>query len=189
MGPRPPQTQPADCHPQVIAEIKSRGVRGASGKHEITFGQLFEETDNIFDALAGILKTGKKYGVVDFEGEQLWQGQNDRSVITLLKEEHSGIQIRRRLKANLRTPTPGSKRGGFGNSWEEGAACAVCGKRIYQAEWVGVSGKSLHKGCFKCHGTPEYSCSKRLTQTEYHVAADMKWRCKRCHDVTERARF
>ena len=37
----------------------------------VTFGLLFEETANIFDALVGILKTSKKYGVVHFNGDQV----------------------------------------------------------------------------------------------------------------------
>eukprot|EP00729_Bicosta_minor_P016203 gene16203-19132_t len=46
---------------KLISEIKSRGYTDDDGKHAITFGQLFEETDQIFDALSGICKTAKKY--------------------------------------------------------------------------------------------------------------------------------
>ena len=51
---------------------------------------MFYETDNIFEALAGILKTAKKYNVVEFEGDTLFQGTSDKVIITLLKESHEG---------------------------------------------------------------------------------------------------
>ena len=55
---------------QLIDEIKKRGTTNASGQPVVTFGVLFEETANIFDALVGILKTAKKYFVVSF-GEEM----------------------------------------------------------------------------------------------------------------------
>ena len=39
-----------------------------SGAPQVTFGCLFEETANTFDALSGILKTAKKYKVCACEG-------------------------------------------------------------------------------------------------------------------------
>ena len=47
---------------RVISEIKQRGyeIDDGTGRTGITFGQLFDETDQIFDALSGILKTSKK---------------------------------------------------------------------------------------------------------------------------------
>ena len=44
-----------------------------------------------------------RYKIVTFKGEQLWQGKDDDTVITLLTETHTGIKIRRRLKKNLAT--------------------------------------------------------------------------------------
>ncbi len=74
----------------IILHIISRGrpVKGAFS--EISFGQLFYETDNIFEALAGTLKTAKKYGVVDYEGDLLFQGTNDTTMIRLVKDKHEG---------------------------------------------------------------------------------------------------
>ena len=46
---------------QMIHEISTRGHSNGSGQTQITFGQLFDETANIFDALVGILKTARKY--------------------------------------------------------------------------------------------------------------------------------
>ena len=58
----------------LIKEIKHRGAANADGRHQITFKELFEQTGNVFDALSGICRTARKYGVIAFEGEQLWQG-------------------------------------------------------------------------------------------------------------------
>lgn len=73
----------------MIDEIKNRGApvssffchcdaclilycfQNGAGQPCITFGQLFEETANIFDALVGILKTAKKYAVLWYEGDQV----------------------------------------------------------------------------------------------------------------------
>lgn len=86
---------------QLIDEITTRGYVNADGQPEITFGQLFEETANIFDALSGICKTAKKYKVLIYEAEQLWQGQNDATKITLLKSTFDGVKVKRRRKADL----------------------------------------------------------------------------------------
>ena len=140
------------------------------------------ETADIFDALAGILKTAKKYHVVDFAAEQLWQGQHDDTIIRLLKEEHDGIKIKRRRKRDLKNAPGNAKTSGFGHSFEQGAKCEVCTKTIYQAEWVGAGGKSYHKGCFVCA-----SCGKKLLMNNYHVSFDRKYRCQRCHMHAEKS--
>lgn len=41
----------------------SLGSKGPGGKVEITYGPLFVETANTFEALSGTLKTAKKYKV------------------------------------------------------------------------------------------------------------------------------
>ena len=47
---------------KLIEMIQHYGERDAStGVHNITFGHLFEETANVFDALSGICKTARKY--------------------------------------------------------------------------------------------------------------------------------
>ena len=66
------------------------GSVGRSGQHEITYGPLFVETANTFEALSGTLKTAKKYNVVEYEGELLYQGASDNVVITLLKDTFDG---------------------------------------------------------------------------------------------------
>ena len=44
----------------MIAQIQKYGKAGPHGQVEVSFGKLFEETAQIFDALSGILKTCKK---------------------------------------------------------------------------------------------------------------------------------
>eukprot|EP00037_Helgoeca_nana_P030602 m.379770 g.379770 ORF g.379770 m.379770 type:complete len:1270 (+) comp28230_c0_seq24:374-4183(+) len=165
---------------RVIDQVKLLGTLGRDGKYEVSFGRMFVETSQIFDALSGILKTAKKYGVVEFEGEQLWQGQNDDTVIRLVKQVHSGIKIKRRQKKDLKSAPKDAKTSGFGHGFEQGAKCTVCTKTIYQAEWVGAGGKSFHKSCFRCAG-----CNKMLQQADYFVSFDRKFRCKRCHNESE----
>lgn len=55
----------------------------------------------MFDALSGLLKTAKKYKVVEYSGEQLWQGRDDQTKITLVSEQFTGIKIRRRSTVDL----------------------------------------------------------------------------------------
>lgn len=164
---------------KLISEIKSRGYTDDDGKHAITFGQLFEETDQIFDALSGICKTAKKYKVLAFDAEQLWQGQNDSTVITLLKETHDGVEIKRRKKSSL-VNIPASRKGGsgFGGSSlaTQNAKCHVCEKTVYQVEFVGASDKAFHKNCFRCK-----TCNSKLSQNDYAVGHDRNFRCGAHH--------
>ena len=162
---------------KLIAEIKSRGYVGADGKHEITFGQLFEETGNIFDALSGICKTAKKYSVVGYDAEQLWQGTNDTTVIKLLKETHDGVEIKRRKKSSLvQVPVKAATSFGSGSLSGQGAKCHVCQKTVYQMEFVGASDKAFHKTCFRCT-----TCMRVLQMNDYAVGADMKFYCTAHH--------
>jgi len=52
---------------------------------KVTFGTLFndEECANIFEALVGTLRAGKKRKVLTYEGELLLQGVHDNVEITL----------------------------------------------------------------------------------------------------------
>uniref|UniRef100_A0A452GTW3 Actin-binding Rho-activating protein n=1 Tax=Gopherus agassizii TaxID=38772 RepID=A0A452GTW3_9SAUR len=55
------------------------------GKIQVTFGELFDRYVHISDKVVGILMRARKHGLVDFEGEMLWQGRDDHVIITLLK--------------------------------------------------------------------------------------------------------
>lgn len=65
----------------IIGEV---GVRGEDGRARVTFGRLFERYVRVSDKVVGILLRARKHGHVHFEGEMLWQGQDDGVVITLL---------------------------------------------------------------------------------------------------------
>ena len=63
------------------------GDRGCAehGTETVTveFGKLFEHYVTISNKLVGVLLRARKQGLVHFEGEMLWQGQDDRVLITL----------------------------------------------------------------------------------------------------------
>ena len=131
-----------------------------------------------------------RYGVVAYDGEQLWQGKDDDTVVRLVKTSHEGIKIRRRRNRDLRGAPSGGKSSGFGAAVEANAKCHICGKTVYQSDRLGASGKVFHKACFRCNGSPlKPNCNKKLAQNDYYVAADGMWRCKRCHTDFEQARF
>uniref|UniRef100_A0A914WEI4 Costars domain-containing protein n=1 Tax=Plectus sambesii TaxID=2011161 RepID=A0A914WEI4_9BILA len=52
---------------------------------QITFGPLFYLYSHYSDKLVGMLLRARKYGLVHFEGEMLYQRQDDHKIITLLK--------------------------------------------------------------------------------------------------------
>lgn len=72
---------------QVIRNIGEARDRDRDGGGVITvkFGKLFEHYVTISNKLVGILLRARKQKLVDFEGEMLWQGQDDHVVITLLQ--------------------------------------------------------------------------------------------------------
>ncbi|KAF5915224.1 actin-binding Rho-activating protein [Diceros bicornis minor] len=65
--------------------IRTMAPRRRDGKIQVTFGDLFDRYVRISDKVVGILMRARKHGLVDFEGEMLWQGRDDHVVITLLK--------------------------------------------------------------------------------------------------------
>ncbi|NXG54108.1 ABRA protein, partial [Hemiprocne comata] len=65
--------------------IESMAKPRPNGKIQVTFGELFERYVRISDKVVGILLRARKHGLVDFEGEMLWQGRDDNVIITLLK--------------------------------------------------------------------------------------------------------
>ncbi|NXQ84101.1 ABRA protein, partial [Nyctibius grandis] len=65
--------------------IESMAEPRPDGKVQVTFGELFERYVRISDKVVGILMRARKHGLVDFEGEMLWQGRDDNVIITLLK--------------------------------------------------------------------------------------------------------
>uniref|UniRef100_A0A8C5MKJ0 Actin-binding Rho-activating protein n=1 Tax=Leptobrachium leishanense TaxID=445787 RepID=A0A8C5MKJ0_9ANUR len=80
-----------DAHTHVGKEveelclvIKNIGVRGDDGHTRVTFGKLFEAYVKISNKLVGVLLRGRKHGLLQFDGEMLWQGKDDHVIITLI---------------------------------------------------------------------------------------------------------
>jgi hypothetical protein len=157
---------------QLIDIFQKHGARSNEGKFEMTFHKLFQITEDVFDALAGLLRTAKKYAVVGFQADMLLQGQNDRDILTLLKEKHDGVKIDRR-KSNTLVISP--DKGGFGKKTlaEQFLPCHVCKKTVYPMEFVGASEKSFHKSCFRCT-----TCKGQLKQSDYSVGPDGNFYCE-----------
>ncbi|XP_049710260.1 actin-binding Rho-activating protein [Elephas maximus indicus] len=65
--------------------IRTMAHHRRDGKVQVTFGDLFDRYVRISDKVVGILMRARKHGLVDFEGEMLWQGRDDHVVITLLE--------------------------------------------------------------------------------------------------------
>ncbi|KAM9198566.1 actin-binding Rho-activating protein [Dugong dugon] len=65
--------------------IRTMAHHRPDGKIQVTFGDLFDRYIHISDKVVGILMRARKHGLVDFEGEMLWQGRDDHVVITLLE--------------------------------------------------------------------------------------------------------
>ncbi|XP_044281063.1 actin-binding Rho-activating protein-like [Varanus komodoensis] len=70
---------------ELCLVIRSVGKRGQDGYVRITFKQLFDRYVTISNKVVGVLLRARKHGLVDFEGEMLWQGKDDGVVITLLE--------------------------------------------------------------------------------------------------------
>jgi hypothetical protein len=74
---------------RLCEEIKRLGSQGADGKWFVNFGPLYDATQDIFEALAGTLKSAKKKGLIDYSAPILLKGPSDKIPIILLKEpEH-----------------------------------------------------------------------------------------------------
>ncbi|XP_063156334.1 actin-binding Rho-activating protein [Candoia aspera] len=65
--------------------IRTMAQPQRDGKIQVTFGDLFDRYVHISDKVVGILMRARKHGMLDFEGEMLWQGRDDAVVITLLE--------------------------------------------------------------------------------------------------------
>lgn len=78
-----------DAHTHLSREVRELceaiGRIGEPGKVvTVEFGKLFEHYVTISNKLVGILLRARKQGLVEFDGEMLWQGRDDHVVISLL---------------------------------------------------------------------------------------------------------
>ena len=67
-------------------KIKELGSVQPDGRTGCEFGKLFEETQDIFEALNGTLRAAKRSKIVEFEGQMLLKGASDRVVVYLTAE-------------------------------------------------------------------------------------------------------
>lgn len=130
----------------IIALLKESGGT-------MTYGVMFEMTQDKFDALSAILHTAKKRGVVEFEGVMLMQGKDDGVVIKLLKDtiEDTPVFHSVRLDAPIK---PQSSMGP--------ESCYMCSKTVYPTERIAPNQKVMHKTCFKCK-----TCNSTLSLNSY----------------------
>jgi hypothetical protein len=68
--------------PAAIAEAQS--VTVGHKCCQVDFGLLFKTYQDISDTLVGMLRRAKKYKLLNFEGDMLFQGQSDNVIIFLL---------------------------------------------------------------------------------------------------------
>ena len=60
--------------------------RSADGTEQISFGELFKLNEKISNKCVGILQRARKHRLLHFPGETLWQGADDRVVISLVRK-------------------------------------------------------------------------------------------------------
>ena len=64
--------------------------RSAEGTEQISFGELFKLNEKISNKCVGILQRARKHRLLHFPGETLWQGADDRVVISLVRKNRWG---------------------------------------------------------------------------------------------------
>jgi len=70
---------------QLCEVIDENGIRNKDGTVTISFGTLFGIYVYISDKVVGMLLRARKHGIVAFQGEMLYQRQDEKVPITLLK--------------------------------------------------------------------------------------------------------
>lgn len=169
---------------KLINAIKSYGLEKDDGKYQVTYGDLYEPTQNMFEALTGTLRTAKKHKVVAFEAEMLFKGTHDHVVITLLKESYEDSDITKYTYREVRQCSVRKQKGkGFGSSTLQtsNSKCHVCNRTVYPMEFVGASDKAFHKTCFRCH-----TCKTKLLPTSYATVGE-RFYCKTHYDQAFKA--
>jgi len=68
-----------------LCELIEKNAKGTPPNCVIKFGSLFYIYQYYSDKLVGMLLRARKYGLVEFEGEMLYQKQDDNKNVRLLK--------------------------------------------------------------------------------------------------------
>ncbi|XP_040206472.1 costars family protein ABRACL [Rana temporaria] len=72
----------------LVEQMHRLGTRGPDGKLKVKFGVLFHDDQcaNLFEAMVGTLKAGKRKKLLTYDSEMLLQGVHDDVEIVLLQE-------------------------------------------------------------------------------------------------------
>eukprot|EP00897_Mesotaenium_endlicherianum_P007268 jgi/Mesen1/656/ME000109S10878 len=70
-------------------EITKLGEKQPDGSIKLKFGVLFNNTEDVFEALGGTLRAAKKRKIVTFAAEMLLQGRDDDVDVVLLPAKSS----------------------------------------------------------------------------------------------------
>jgi len=70
---------------QLCGLIQEKGFTDNEGRRAILFGDLFNYYRFISDKCAGLLLRARRYKLVSFQEEMLFQGQDTNTVITMLR--------------------------------------------------------------------------------------------------------
>jgi len=70
---------------QLLVDIRRIGEEG---EPHVLFGDLFDDDEvaNYYEALVGTLKAAKKRGLIEFKGQMLLKGVNDKTKITIVEK-------------------------------------------------------------------------------------------------------
>jgi len=145
----------------IIQIIKDNGG-------SMSYGSLFKATQDKFDALSGLLHTGKKRGIFDFHGEMLMQGQDDEVKIKVLKEDMEDTQV---FHSVILKPEEVAAMNAPKSMGPE--SCYQCGKTVFPTERIAPNSKPMHKACFKCD-----TCNSRL---DAYALNDGTFYCQPCY--------
>lgn len=70
---------------QLCGLISEKGFTDDEGRRAILFGDLFNFYRFISDKCAGLLLRARRYKLLNFQGEMLFQGQDTNTVVTMLR--------------------------------------------------------------------------------------------------------
>ncbi|KAG9509820.1 Actin-binding Rho-activating protein [Fragariocoptes setiger] len=80
---------------KLCENIEDIGTPVTSGKGiaQVKFGDLFKVHSEVSNRLASVLSRARKNGFVDFKGELLMTGRDEKEIVTLLKKPPKTVQI------------------------------------------------------------------------------------------------
>lgn len=77
---------------ELCSVIRQIGIEKSDGSYIVSFGELFQTYTVISNKVVGVLLRARKHGLVDFEGEMLFQRRDDKKIITLFAQNWSDDQ-------------------------------------------------------------------------------------------------